>query len=109
MKTLLGITLMAMIIGLATPSFALFGLPETLEGTVEEVTEDSLAVHTVKGSSEKIIQILLDGETEYKEIAALDEIKPGDMVLIKYKEKDGDRIAVSVKRIAAKVSRELKI
>ncbi|MCA9395378.1 MAG: hypothetical protein KC900_14345 [Candidatus Omnitrophica bacterium] len=109
MKTLMGITLLALIIGLAAPSFAFFGLPETVEGTVEEVDEDILAVHTVKGNTEKIIQILLGPETEYTDIAAADELKPGDVVQIKYKEKDGDRIAVSVTKIAAKVSRELKI
>ena len=107
MKTLLGAVVLAFIIGLAVPAFALFGLPETVEGTVEEISDDTLALYAVKGNAEEILQIRLDDETEYQDVPETEALQPGDMVLIKFKEKDGQRIAVSVKRIAAGVELEI--
>ncbi|MBZ0165345.1 MAG: hypothetical protein K8I00_00960 [Candidatus Omnitrophica bacterium] len=109
MKNILSVTIVALILAYTVPASALFGLPAKIEGTIQSVSEESLAVHEVKGDTERILKIMLNTETDFQEASTVGHLQEGDRVKIKYREKDGSKIAVSVKKILEKDSAELKI
>lgn len=109
MRTLFGILFLATMIGFTAPAFALFGLPERVEGTLQEIESGSLTVHAVKGDSEQILLFRIDEGTEFSEESSPDNLHEGDRVKIAYREKDGEKIAVSVKKIMEKAKSELNI
>jgi len=85
-----------------TPASALFGLPKTFKGQVQNVEQDSITIVQLKEDQRKEMIFEVNPETKLEEIGSLDNIQAGDEVKVQYKQAEGSNIAVSI----AKVERE---
>lgn len=103
MRTIMAITVCAMVLAFTVPASALLGLPETLEGTVESIGADTLAIISETEATQKMVEIRINAETQFEEVASLDNLKVGDKVKVTYKEEDSAKIALSVAKIIENV------
>lgn len=101
MKMLLASAVCAIMLAVTAPASALLGLPETVEGTIENVTPNTLSISYDKGTSHQMLVIQINEETEFEETASLSSLQKGDKVKVQYKKEDGAKIAVSVARVTA--------
>ena len=83
----------------AVPASALFGLSESIEGTVQSIQEDTLGILSQKENTQKIIEVQINADTDFQEnLASIEDLQKGDHVKVEYKEQDNQKIAVSVHR-----------
>lgn len=109
MRNLMSVTMVALILAYTVPASAWFGLPSKAEGTIQSVSEESLAIHEVKGDTERILKVMLNNETDFQDASTGSRLQEGDRVKIKYREKDGNKIAVSIRKMPEEASAELKM
>ena len=103
MRTIMAVTVCAMVLAFAVPASALFGLPETLEGTVESISANSLAIISETEAIQKMVEIQINEETQFKDVASWDNLKIGDKVKVKYKEEENVKIAISIAKVTENV------
>lgn len=96
MKLLVTSFICMMVLAVTVSATAVFILPETIEGTVDNINENTLAVIQEQGTSHQIMEIYVDDQTEFKEIGSLTKLRKGDRVRIQYRKESGSRIAVSI-------------
>ena len=99
MKSILTLTVCAMMLAFTAPATAFLGFPETLEGTVESVNEDALAIMSEDGTSQQMVEIQIINETKFEKMASLENLNKGDKVKIQYKKEGDDKIAISISKI----------
>jgi hypothetical protein len=82
-----------------TPANALFGLPKTFRGQVQNVEQNSITIVQLKEDQRKEMIFEVNPETKLEEIASLDNIQAGDEVKVQYKQEEGSNIAVSIAKV----------
>ena len=99
MKTIIAVTVCAMVLALTAPASALFGIPQTLEGTVESISQNSLAIISENGTTQQMEEVQINEETKFEGVASLDNLKKGDNVKVEYKEEGEEKIALSIAKV----------
>ena len=102
MRALAAVVACAVMLAFTGPAIALLGLPETMEGTIESVTKDTLSVKSQEGDALQIVEIQINDQTQFEEATSLESLTKGDQVKVKYTEEENGKIALSI----AKISKE---
>jgi hypothetical protein len=100
MKSLITVIVFVGVLAFTVPASAIFGLPETLEGSIESVNESTLAILSEKGNMQEVVEFQINDETEFDETASLDNLEPGDQVKVRYKEEGNEKVAISIAKVA---------
>lgn len=92
-----------LVLAFVTPaSSALLGLFPTMEGIVQKVNGDSLAIESLEGDVKQTIVLQVNKETEFEGAVSLENLQPGDQVKVKYQKEGNAKIAVSVAKVVVK-------
>jgi len=83
-------------------------------GTVKEVTDNTLKLNLEKGATNTTpeeLSVVLNDKTKIssgKEVKTAADIKAGEQVMVWYKEKDGEKVASSVRILKSKKMKSMK-
>lgn len=101
MKSAILVSICAMLLAFTIPATAAnLGMTTTLEGTVESIGDNALAILSQQGNIQQMVEFQVNSETQFEEsIASLDSLRVGDKVKVEYKEEDNGKIAVSITKV----------
>ena len=99
MKSRIIIAICALMFAFAAPAAAILGTPETLEGTIQSISENTLAILSQDGSVQKMVEIFINAETQFEATTSLESLQEGDKVTVQYKEEGDQKIAVSIAKV----------
>lgn len=103
MKSLMTLLFCAALLAFTIPASAILGMPETLEGTIESVSQDTIAIISQKGTTQQMVEIDVNLDTKFEDtLASLDNLQKGDKVRVKYKEEGNEKVAVTIAKIMDK-------
>ena len=87
------------LLAVSTPVWgALWGSQETLEGTIQSIQSNiiTLAKDAQGEQGEEIIEVQVNEETEYDQLASLDALEVGDKIEVEFKEEQGQKVATKI-------------
>lgn len=99
MKRIIAVSVFAMVVTATVQAFALTALPQTWIGTVESISENTLAVISEKEDTQRVLEIHVNNETQFEESDSLDSLQKGDLVDVKYTEDEGQALAITITKI----------
>lgn len=106
MRTIVFVISCAIVLTFAAPALAIFGLPQTLEGTVESVSDNMLVISRQEGNTQHITEFQINQETQFNQTASLEALEEGDTVKVRYKEDGDDKIAISIAKVMVEETTE---
>jgi len=98
MKSAILMSVCAMLLAFTIPATAAnLGMTAMLEGTVESVGDNALAILSQEGNIQQMVEFQVNGETQFEaSIVSLDSLHVGDKVKVEYIEEENTKIAVSI-------------
>jgi len=90
--------LVTTILALSAPAWAAWGLPTTMEGSVQNIENNSitLAPQSEAGNKMEPVNVEVNDKTEFEKLTSLDELNVGDKIQVQYKEEEGKKIATQI-------------
>lgn len=102
MKLMITTVLCAFALAVSSPAFAVLGMPETVEGTIASVSDESLAIVSIQEETQELFEIKINEATQIdEEIASLETLQEGDQVTVKFAGEGDERVALSISRVVS--------
>ena len=95
-----GIMLMiaTLVLGVVTLSWAIWGFPTSLEGTIKSVSSNMITLANESSQSQELreINVAINSQTRLSNLASVGDLKEGDRVKVEYKEEGNQKVATLI-------------